>query len=74
MSSPESIDVPRLTSRPAEVQLLQITCCLQITWANQPRPSARAFSGCRTPEAMTQILDGTKVGKMLVHVSDPVPD
>jgi NADPH-dependent curcumin reductase CurA len=27
----------------------------------------------RAPEAMTQILDGTKVGKMLVHVSDPVP-
>jgi NADPH2:quinone reductase len=27
----------------------------------------------RAPEAMTQILDGTKVGKMLVHVSDPAP-
>ncbi len=26
----------------------------------------------RAPEAMTRILDGTKVGKMLVHVSDPV--
>jgi NADPH-dependent curcumin reductase CurA len=26
----------------------------------------------RAPEALTRILDGTKVGKMLVHVSDPV--
>jgi NADPH-dependent curcumin reductase CurA len=26
----------------------------------------------RAPEAMNQILDGTKIGKMLVHVSDPV--
>jgi NADPH-dependent curcumin reductase CurA len=26
----------------------------------------------RAPEAMTQVLDGTKVGKMLVHIADPV--
>jgi NADPH2:quinone reductase len=27
----------------------------------------------RAPEAMIQVLDGSKVGKMLVHLSDPAP-